>query len=64
MDGCGLIQHIHLTPSLNATPVYLISAYLSPEDAACARQAGAAGCLEKPISLANLSRLLGPVQQA
>ncbi len=59
MDGCALIERIHLTPGLDATPVYLISAYLSEEDTACARQAGAVGCLEKPITLAHLSQLLG-----
>jgi len=58
MNGCSLIKLIHQVPALNRIPLYLISAYLSDEDVACARQAGATGCLEKPLSLANLSQIL------
>jgi CheY-like chemotaxis protein len=58
IDGCELVLRLHQTTDLQKIPVYLISAYLSDEDAECARLAGAVGWLEKPLSLNILTQIL------
>lgn len=57
-DGIDLIQTLRSLPSTAATPVFLLSAGIASKTAEAARLAGAAGCLEKPISLDVLNRVI------
>jgi CheY-like chemotaxis protein len=58
-QGCELIELLHKSPGLHTIPVYLVSAYTSAEEKESARQAGAADCFEKPVSMQNLIEMLG-----
>ena len=57
-QGCQLIETLRQQAGLRATPIYLVSAFASEKEKETARQAGADGCIEKPVSLQNLAQML------
>ncbi len=58
MDGCNLIESLRQQAGLANIPVYLVSAYLSDADQERARQVGASGFLQKPVSLSSLAEII------
>ena len=58
MDGCNLIESMRQQAGFDHIPVYLVSAFLSNEDEERARQVGASGILQKPVSLASLAQIV------
>ena len=57
-DGIDVIQTLRSLPATAKTPVFLLSAGIASKTAEAARLAGAEGCLEKPISLDVLNRVI------
>ena len=57
-DGIDLIQTLRSLPATAVTPVFLLSAGIASKTAEAARLAGAVGCLEKPISMDVLNRVI------
>ena len=57
-DGIEVAQALRSNPATAATPVFLLSAGISAKTRQAAWEAGADGCLEKPISLEVLGQVL------
>ena len=57
-DGIGVIQTLRSLPATAAIPVFLLSAGIASKTEEAAKLAGAEGCLEKPISLDVLNRVI------
>ncbi len=57
-NGIEVIQALRAHPATAATPVYLLSAGISTRIAEAAQAAGADGCLEKPVGMEVLNRVL------
>ncbi len=58
LDGIEVTQALRSSTATAVTPVFLLSAGISAKTRQMARDAGANGCLEKPISLEVLSQVL------
>ncbi|MDF1499453.1 MAG: response regulator [Anaerolineales bacterium] len=60
MDGLKTLEHLRDIPSAKDMPIYFLTAaqdiYLDER----VRQAGAQGCLQKPVNLEELEGLLAP----
>ncbi len=57
-DGIEVIQILRSLPATATIPVFLLSAGIGSKTAEAAKLAGAEGCLEKPISLDVLNRVI------
>ncbi len=57
-DGIEVIQALHQSPVTAATPVFVLSAGIASKTAEAAKVAGAAGCIEKPLSLDVLNQVI------
>jgi CheY-like chemotaxis protein len=57
-DGLDVISDLHRLPATSGTPVFVLSAGISPKVSEAAAQAGAWGCLEKPLSLDVLNQVI------
>ncbi len=57
-DGIEVIQALRSNAATAATPAFLLSAGIPAKTRQAAREAGADGCLEKPISLEVLNQVL------
>ncbi len=57
-DGIEVIRALRANTATAATPVFLLSAGISAKTREAARNAGADGCLEKPINLEVLNQVL------
>ncbi|HVP21041.1 MAG TPA: response regulator [Anaerolineaceae bacterium] len=57
-DGIEVIQALRQSPATANTPVFVLSAGIASKTAEAAKVAGAEGCLEKPLSLDVLSRVI------
>jgi len=58
ISGDDLILKIRQTPDLNQTPIIVLSAALTEDQKGRAIQSGANRCLQKPISLDELSAVI------
>ncbi len=58
VDGIDLVRVLRSNAATRATPVFLLSAGISAKTRETACDAGADGCLEKPISLEVLNQVL------
>jgi two-component system chemotaxis response regulator CheY len=58
MDGLGLLKHLKASPRLNHIPVLIISSTVSEAKAAELTELGAFATLSKPISPADLAKVL------
>jgi CheY-like chemotaxis protein len=57
-DGLEFIHNLHRQINVAETPVFILSAGISPKMKEEARLAGAQGFLEKPLSLDKLSQVI------
>ncbi len=57
-NGIEVIHALRSLPATAETPVFLLSAGISSKTAEAARVAGAEGCLEKPIDLEQLNKVI------
>ncbi len=57
-NGIEVIQALRSNAATAATPAFLLSAGIPAKTRQAAREAGADGCLEKPISLEVLNQVL------
>jgi two-component system, cell cycle response regulator DivK len=57
-DGIEVIQALRKSPATATTPVFVLSAGIAAKQAEAARVAGAEGCIEKPLSIDVLSRVI------
>jgi CheY-like chemotaxis protein len=57
-DGVEVIQNLRQQPITASTPIFVLSAGISSKTAQAAKNAGATGCLEKPLSLDLLSQVI------
>ncbi len=61
MSGLELMRRVHETPRTRTVPVIIMTRELTPELEEQCRQAGAAGCLNKPVQADELYRKIQPI---
>jgi two-component system cell cycle response regulator DivK len=57
-DGIDVIQSLRKSPVTAATPIFVLSAGIAAKQAEAAKVAGAEGCIEKPLSMDVLTRVI------
>ena len=57
-NGVEVIQNLHRHPLTAEIPIFVLSAGITSKTAEAAKNAGAQGCLEKPLSLDLLSQVI------
>ena len=61
ISGLELLRRVRQGPRTKAIPVIIMARELTPELAEQCRQAGAAGCLNKPVQADELYRMIQPI---
>ncbi len=61
INGLELMRRVRQGPGTRAVPVIIMARELTPELAEQCRQAGAAGCLNKPVQADELYRMIQPI---
>ena len=57
-DGIEVARCMRQIPTVTSTPIFILSAGVQDQVAYQARQVGAQGCLEKPLSMDTLTRVV------